>query len=50
MTPVMLRVEALAKSFTLHLRGGVRIPVLDGVGLPVSAWCWPGRRGPASRR
>jgi alpha-D-ribose 1-methylphosphonate 5-triphosphate synthase subunit PhnL len=37
MTPVMLRVEALAKSFTLHLRGGVRIPVLDGVGLAVHA-------------
>jgi len=29
----MLRTEALAKGFTLHLQGGVRIPVLDGVGL-----------------
>src|SRR6185437_6875036 len=35
MTRVMLRTEKLAKSFTLHLRGGVRIPVLDGVGLEV---------------
>ena len=24
---VMLRTDALAKSFTLHLQGGVRIPV-----------------------
>jgi alpha-D-ribose 1-methylphosphonate 5-triphosphate synthase subunit PhnL len=37
MTPVMLRIEHLAKGFTLHLRGGVRIPVLDGVGLEVRA-------------
>jgi alpha-D-ribose 1-methylphosphonate 5-triphosphate synthase subunit PhnL len=34
---VMLRTEALGKSFTLHLRGGVRIPVLSGVGLTVHA-------------
>ena len=33
MKQVMLRTEALAKSFTLHLQGGVRIPVLSGVGL-----------------
>ncbi len=37
MTEVMLRLEALAKSFTLHLRGGMRIPVLDGIGLEVHA-------------
>jgi alpha-D-ribose 1-methylphosphonate 5-triphosphate synthase subunit PhnL len=37
MTEVMLRIEALAKSFTLHLRGGMRIPVLDGIGLEVRA-------------
>lgn len=37
MSTVMLRVEGLAKSFTLHLRGGVRIPVLNGVGLDVRA-------------
>jgi len=30
---VMLRTEALAKGFTLHLQGGVRIPVLADVGL-----------------
>jgi alpha-D-ribose 1-methylphosphonate 5-triphosphate synthase subunit PhnL len=34
---VMLRTESLAKGFTLHLRGGVRIPVLSGVGLDVRA-------------
>src|SRR5215475_8978902 len=33
MNQVMLRTDALAKSFTLHLQGGVRIPVLAGVGL-----------------
>ncbi len=37
MRPVMLRTEGLAKSFTLHLRGGVRIPVLADVGLTVHA-------------
>jgi alpha-D-ribose 1-methylphosphonate 5-triphosphate synthase subunit PhnL len=37
MRPVMLRTEGLAKSFTLHLRGGVRIPVLSDVGLTVHA-------------
>jgi alpha-D-ribose 1-methylphosphonate 5-triphosphate synthase subunit PhnL len=30
---VMLRTEALAKGFTLHLQGGVRIPVLSDVAL-----------------
>src|SRR5271168_3739061 len=34
---VMLRAEALTKSFTLHLQGGVRIPVLAGVGLELHA-------------
>ena len=33
----MLRAEAIGKSFTLHLQGGVTIPVLDGVGLEVGA-------------
>ena len=37
MTTVMLRAEAVGKSFTLHLQGGVTIPVLDGVGLEVRA-------------
>lgn len=37
MTTVMLRAEAIGKSFTLHLQGGVTIPVLDGVGLEVRA-------------
>jgi alpha-D-ribose 1-methylphosphonate 5-triphosphate synthase subunit PhnL len=35
MSPVMLCTENLAKAFTLHLRDGIRIPVLAGVGLTV---------------
>jgi alpha-D-ribose 1-methylphosphonate 5-triphosphate synthase subunit PhnL len=31
----MLQADALAKSFTLHLQGGVRIPVLSDVGMDV---------------
>jgi alpha-D-ribose 1-methylphosphonate 5-triphosphate synthase subunit PhnL len=34
MTPI-LRTEALGKSFQLHLQGGIRIPVLEHVGLTV---------------
>jgi len=34
---VMLCTDALAKSFTLHLQGGVRIPVLSGIGLDLRA-------------
>jgi alpha-D-ribose 1-methylphosphonate 5-triphosphate synthase subunit PhnL len=34
---VLLRAEALSKGFTLHLQGGVRIPVLAGVGLDLHA-------------
>jgi alpha-D-ribose 1-methylphosphonate 5-triphosphate synthase subunit PhnL len=34
---VMLRTESLAKGFTLHLRGGVRIPVLAEVEISVQA-------------
>src|SRR5665213_818756 len=37
MTGPMLRTEALTKSFTLHLRGGLRLPVLGGVDLAVDA-------------
>src|ERR1700677_3288324 len=32
-----LRTEGLTKSFTLHLRGGLRLPVLGGVDLAVEA-------------
>lgn len=35
MSAVVLRVHSLAKSFTLHLRGGLRLPVLSDVGLDV---------------
>ena len=31
----MLRTEGLAKTFTLHLRGGMRLPVLSGLDLTV---------------
>jgi alpha-D-ribose 1-methylphosphonate 5-triphosphate synthase subunit PhnL len=34
---VMLRTQGLAKSFTLHLRGGLRMPVLGGIDLEVRA-------------
>ena len=34
---VMLRTSGLAKSFTLHLRGGLQMPVLSGVDLEVRA-------------
>jgi alpha-D-ribose 1-methylphosphonate 5-triphosphate synthase subunit PhnL len=33
----LLRTEALSKSFTLHLRGGLRLPVLGDVDLSVEA-------------
>ena len=34
---VMLQAEALSKRFTLHLQGGMTLPVLDGAGFTVSA-------------
>jgi alpha-D-ribose 1-methylphosphonate 5-triphosphate synthase subunit PhnL len=34
---VMLCTRSLAKSFTLHLRGGVRMPVLSGIDIEVHA-------------
>ena len=37
MNAPLLRTEALSKSFTLHLRGGLRLPVLGGVDLSVAA-------------
>jgi alpha-D-ribose 1-methylphosphonate 5-triphosphate synthase subunit PhnL len=37
MNQVMLHTDALAKTFTLHLQGGVRIPVLSGIGLELRA-------------
>src|SRR4051794_35861568 len=37
MNQLMLRTEHLAKSFTLHLQGSVRIPVLAGIGLELHA-------------
>lgn len=35
--PEMIRVENLHKTFTLHLRGGARLPVLSGFDLSVEA-------------
>jgi alpha-D-ribose 1-methylphosphonate 5-triphosphate synthase subunit PhnL len=37
MSDILLRAEGLVKSFTLHLQGGVRIPVLGGLDLEVRA-------------
>jgi alpha-D-ribose 1-methylphosphonate 5-triphosphate synthase subunit PhnL len=37
MSTLMLRSESLAKGFILHLRGGLRIPVLSDIGLTVHA-------------
>jgi alpha-D-ribose 1-methylphosphonate 5-triphosphate synthase subunit PhnL len=37
MMTVMLCTRSLAKSFTLHLRGGVRMPVLSGIDIEVHA-------------
>ncbi len=34
---VMLRAEAVGKTFVLHLQGGIVLPVLDGVALEVGA-------------
>ena len=34
---LMLRTDTLAKGFTLHLQGGVRIPVLSGIGFDLHA-------------
>jgi alpha-D-ribose 1-methylphosphonate 5-triphosphate synthase subunit PhnL len=33
---IMIEVEGLSKSFTLHLRDGISLPVLDGVGFAVA--------------
>jgi alpha-D-ribose 1-methylphosphonate 5-triphosphate synthase subunit PhnL len=37
MSEVMLHTDALSKGFTLHLQGGVRIPVLSRIGLELHA-------------
>ena len=37
MPAIMLRTEALSKQFTLHLRGGMQLPVLSDVNLEVRA-------------
>ena len=34
---LMLRTDGLAKQFTLHLQGGIKLPVLEGVDLDVHA-------------
>jgi alpha-D-ribose 1-methylphosphonate 5-triphosphate synthase subunit PhnL len=36
MTPWAIRTEGLSKSFTLHLQGGVTLPVLRGTDLAVA--------------
>ena len=37
MSDVMLKAEAVGKTFVLHLQGGITLPVLDGVALSVRA-------------
>jgi alpha-D-ribose 1-methylphosphonate 5-triphosphate synthase subunit PhnL len=37
MNPIMLQADGLAKSFTLHLQGSIRIPVLSDIGIDVRA-------------
>jgi alpha-D-ribose 1-methylphosphonate 5-triphosphate synthase subunit PhnL len=37
MSCLVLKTQALGKSFTLHLQGGVRMPVLEGVDLTLAA-------------
>lgn len=43
----MLLTEGLGKEFTLHLQGGVRIPVLEGIDLAVEAGCCVALSGPS---
>ena len=47
MTVMALRTEGLAKEFTLHLQGGVRIPVLAGIDLSVPAGACVALSGPS---
>jgi len=44
---LMLRTRGLAKSFTLHLRHGMRMPVLEAVVLTVHAGEWVVLAGPS---
>ena len=44
---LMLRAEALDKGFTLHLQGGVHIPVLEGVALDVHEGACVALSGPS---
>ncbi len=46
-TGTLLRVESLAKAFTLHLRGGARLPVVDGAGFEVRAGTCVALGGPS---
>ncbi len=43
----LLRVEGLAKEFTLHLRGGTRLPVVDGAAFDVQAGTCVALGGPS---
>ena len=51
---VALELAGVAKTFTMHLQGGVRLSVVAGVELRgrarANAWCSPARPAPASRR
>jgi alpha-D-ribose 1-methylphosphonate 5-triphosphate synthase subunit PhnL len=48
-----LRLSGAAKTFTMHLQDGIRLPVIADVNFAVdrdNASCSRGRRAPASRR
>ena len=47
MTTAMLRADSISKTFTLHLQGGLEIPVLDGVALEVHAGHCTALTGPS---
>jgi alpha-D-ribose 1-methylphosphonate 5-triphosphate synthase subunit PhnL len=44
---IMLKTEALSKRFILHLRGGLALPVLDGVNLQVASGACVALAGPS---
>ena len=49
----MIDITNAEKTFTMHLQGGVELPVVRGVSFhvePANAWCCRARRAPANPR
>ena len=49
----MIDITNAEKTFTMHLQGGVELPVVRGVSFHVdqaNAWCCRGHRAPANPR